>query len=233
MAPLVVALCADEAQDITGQCFFVWGGVVNMLRPWEAGEAFVAEERWDADELLAALRERFPEGSAPVGMLAAMEQAGGRSMRVEHMTTELSLADLEGATDLELEPSEWVTVEQRAIELFAEATGDHNWIHVDPERAAQGPFGTTVAHGYLSLSLLPMLAATVLRVPDARMGLNYGIEKIRFTAPVPSGSQVRLRATVRSAERRGEGVLYRLGVEIEIQGGDKPALVGEVVYLVF
>ena len=149
------------------------------------------------------------------------------------MTTELTLAELEGATDLELEPSDWVTVEQSAIEAFAEATGDHNWIHVDPERAAQGPFGTTVAHGYLSLSLLPMLVANVLRVKDARMGLNYGIEKIRFTAPVPSGSQVRLKASVRSAERRGEGVLYRVGVEIEIQGGDKPALVGEVLYLVF
>lgn len=149
------------------------------------------------------------------------------------MTTELTLAELEGATDLELEPSEWVTVEQRAIELFAEATRDHNWIHVDPERAAQGPFGTTVAHGYLSLSLLPWLAGTMLRITDARMGLNYGIEKIRFTAPVPSGSQVRLRATVHSAERRGEGVLYRFGVELEIQGAAKPALVGEVVYLVF
>jgi acyl dehydratase len=149
------------------------------------------------------------------------------------MSTELTLAELEGATDLELEPSDWVTVEQRQIELFAEATGDHNWIHVDPERAAQGPFGTTVAHGYLSLSLLPMLAGTMLRIPEARMGVNYGIEKIRFTAPVPSGSQVRLKATVRSAERRGEGVLYRLGVEVEIQGADKPALVGEVVYLVF
>ena len=82
MSPLVVALCADEAQDITGQCFFVWGGVVNVLRPWEAGEAFVSDERWNADDLLAALRERFPEGAAPIGMLAAMEQAGGRSMRV-------------------------------------------------------------------------------------------------------------------------------------------------------
>ena len=149
------------------------------------------------------------------------------------MTTELTLAELEGATDLELEPSDWFTVEQSAIESFAEATGDHNWIHVDPERAAQGPFGTTVAHGYLSLSLLPMLAGTMLRVPDARMGLNYGIEKIRFTAPVPSGSQVRLKATVRSSERRGEGILYRLGVELEIQGADKPAFVGEVLYLVF
>jgi NAD(P)-dependent dehydrogenase (short-subunit alcohol dehydrogenase family) len=82
MSPLVVALAADEAQDLTGQCFFVWGGVVNLLRPWEAGEAFVSEERWDADELLAALRERLPEGARPIGMLAAMEQAGGRSLRV-------------------------------------------------------------------------------------------------------------------------------------------------------
>ena len=149
------------------------------------------------------------------------------------MTTELTLAELESARDLELEPSEWVPIEQRAIELFAEATGDHQWIHVDPEKAAQGPFGTTVAHGYLSLSLLPWLVGTVLSVSDARMGINYGIEKIRFTAPVPSGSCVRLKAVIRTAERRGEGVLYRVGVEVEIEGGDKPALVGEVVYLVF
>ena len=82
MSPLVVALAADEAQDITGQVFFVWGGVVNVLQPWQAGEAFVADGRWDADELLGALRERFPDGAAPEGMLAAMERAGGRSMRV-------------------------------------------------------------------------------------------------------------------------------------------------------
>jgi NAD(P)-dependent dehydrogenase (short-subunit alcohol dehydrogenase family) len=82
MSPLVVALAADEAQDISGQVFFVWGGVVNVLRPWEAGEGFVAEGRWDADGLLAALRERFPEGAGPIGMLAAMEQAGGRSLRL-------------------------------------------------------------------------------------------------------------------------------------------------------
>jgi acyl dehydratase len=149
------------------------------------------------------------------------------------VTTELTLAELEGAADLELEPSEWVTIEQRAIEQFAEATGDHQWIHVDPERAAQGPFGTTVAHGYLSLSLLPWLLGTMLSVTDARMGVNYGIEKVRFTAPVPSGSRVRLKATIRSAERRGEGVLYQVAAEVEIEGADKPALVGEVVYLVF
>jgi NAD(P)-dependent dehydrogenase (short-subunit alcohol dehydrogenase family) len=82
MAPLVVALCADEAQDITGQCFFVWGGSVNVLRPWDAGELFAADERWDAGALLAELRERFPEGAAPEGMVAMMGKAGGRSMRV-------------------------------------------------------------------------------------------------------------------------------------------------------
>jgi acyl dehydratase len=149
------------------------------------------------------------------------------------MTTELTLAELESAADVELEPTDWVTVDQRAIELFAEATGDHQWIHVDPEAAAKGPFGTTVAHGYLSLALLPGLLGTVLRVTDARMGVNYGIERVRFTAPVPSGSRVRVRPTIRSAERRGEGVLYRVAVEVEIEGAEKPALVGEVVYLVF
>ena len=82
MAPVVVALCADEAQDITGQVFFVWGGIVNVLRPWEAGELFAAEGRWDADDLLAQLRERFAEGVSPDGMIAMMQQAGGQSMRV-------------------------------------------------------------------------------------------------------------------------------------------------------
>jgi NAD(P)-dependent dehydrogenase (short-subunit alcohol dehydrogenase family) len=82
MSPLVVALAADDAQDITGQCFFVWGGSVNVLRPWDAGELFSAEERWDADELLAQLRERFPEGTGPEGMVAMMAKAGGQSMRV-------------------------------------------------------------------------------------------------------------------------------------------------------
>jgi acyl dehydratase len=149
------------------------------------------------------------------------------------VTTELTLAELESAAGLELEPSDWVTLNQKTIELFADATGDHQWIHVDPEAAAQGPFGTTVAHGYLSLALLPGLLGSVLSVTDARMGVNYGIEKMRFTAPVPSGSRVRLKPTIRSAERRGEGVLYHVEAEVEIEGSDKPALVGEVVYLVF
>jgi acyl dehydratase len=149
------------------------------------------------------------------------------------MTTTLTLAELEASEDLDLGTSDWETIDQSQIDLFAEATHDHQWIHVDPEMAAQGPFGTTVAHGYLSLSMLPYFVSQVLNVSDVRMGINYGTEKIRFTAPVPVGSQVRLKAALRSSERRGEGVLYRLAVEIEIRDAEKPALVGEVLYLVF
>ena len=149
------------------------------------------------------------------------------------MSTKLTLAELEASEERELGTSNWETIDQKQIDLFAEATHDHQWIHVDPEMAAQGPFGTTVAHGYLSLSMLPYFVSQVLNVTDVRLGINYGTEKIRFTAPVPVGSQVRLKATMRSSERRGEGVLYRLGVEIEIRDSEKPALVGEVLYLVF
>jgi acyl dehydratase len=149
------------------------------------------------------------------------------------MTTTLTLAELEASEDLDLGTSDWETIDQSQIDLFAEATHDHQWIHVDPELATDGPFGTTVAHGYLSLSMLPYFVSQVLNVSDVRMGINYGTEKIRFTAPVPVGSQVRLKAALRSSERRGEGVLYRLAVEIEIRDAEKPALVGEVLYLVF
>jgi acyl dehydratase len=149
------------------------------------------------------------------------------------VTTELTLADLEGATELDLGTSDWETIDQNQINLFAEATHDHQWIHVEPEMAAQGPFGTTVAHGYLTLSMLPYFMSQVLVVTDVRMGINYGTEKLRFTAPVPVGSQVRLKAKLVGSERRGEGILYRVGVEVEIKDAEKPALVGEVLYLVF
>ena len=149
------------------------------------------------------------------------------------MTTRLALEQLEGTAERDLGTSAWHRIDQREIDLFAEATGDHQWIHVDPEAAAQGPFGGTIAHGYLSLSMLPLLVSEVLTVEDARMGINYGIDRVRFTAPVPSGSEVRLKARLLEGRRRGEGVLYRVGVEVEIRGEQKPALVGEVLYLVF
>jgi acyl dehydratase len=148
------------------------------------------------------------------------------------MATTLTPADLQ-AGERDLGSSSWHTIDQRHIDLFAEATGDHQWIHVDPELAAQGPFGTTIAHGYLSLSMVVMLLSEVLKVEGARMGINYGIDKVRFTSPVPSGSEVRLHAKLLSGEPRGEGVLYKVGVQIEIKDAEKPALVGEVLYLVF
>ena len=145
-------------------------------------------------------------------------------------TTTLTLAELEQAGERNLGSTEWHTIDQRMIDLFAEATGDHQWIHVDPPRAAEGPFGTTVAHGYLTLSLLPRLMSELISVSDATMGINYGTEKLRFTSPVPSGSRVRLHAKLVRAERRGNGVVYTVAVQVEIEGQEKPALVGEVLY---
>jgi acyl dehydratase/putative sterol carrier protein len=149
------------------------------------------------------------------------------------MTTELTLAELAGTGERDLGSSPWVTVDQRHIQLFADATGDHQWIHVDPEAAKAGPFGGTIAHGYLSLSLLPALLSNLIRVSDATMGVNYGIDKVRFTSPVPSGSEVRVNATLLSAEPKGNGILYKVRVSIEIKGQEKPAMVGEVLYLAF
>jgi acyl dehydratase len=149
------------------------------------------------------------------------------------MTTTLTISELEDATERDLGVSDWHRIEQKHIDLFADATGDHQWIHIDPEMAKQGPFGTTVAHGYLSLSLLPKLMGEVMAITDAKMGLNYGIDRIRFTSPVPTESRVRLKAKLLEGKRKGDGILYKVGVEIEIEGQEKPALVGEVLYLVF
>ena len=143
----------------------------------------------------------------------------------------LTIAEIEQSGERELGTSEWHAIDQDRINLFAEATGDHQWIHVDPEAAAKGPFGGTVAHGYLTLSLLPMLLSEVISVTDSQMGVNYGTEKIRFTAPVPVGSRVRLHARLLRSERRGPNLVYYVGVRVEVEGQEKPALVGEVVYL--
>jgi acyl dehydratase len=147
------------------------------------------------------------------------------------MTTTLTIDELERSGERELGTSSWHAITQEQVDLFADATGDHQWIHVDPARAAGGPFGTTVAHGYLTLSMLPMLLSEVVSVSDAVMGVNYGTEKIRFTSPVPVGSRVRVRARLLKTQRRGPSVIWNVGVEVEIEGRERPALVGEVVYM--
>jgi acyl dehydratase/putative sterol carrier protein len=147
--------------------------------------------------------------------------------------TGITLAELAGSGERDFGASKWVTVDQQHIDLFADATGDHQWIHVDPEAARAGPFGGTIAHGYLSLSLLPVLLSDVIEVSDQTMGVNYGIDRLRFTAPVPSGSDVRAHARLLSAEPKGDGILYKVGVRIEVRGQEKPAMVGEVLFLAF
>ncbi|GGZ41431.1 MaoC family dehydratase [Streptomyces inusitatus] len=123
--------------------------------------------------------------------------------------------------------SDWLEIDQRRIDLFAEATGDHQWIHVDPVRAAAGPFGATIAHGYLTLSLLPVLVPQVMRVEGARMGLNYGTGKVRFPAPVPVGSRLRATAELREVTAAAGGVQVTALVTVEREGGEKPVCVAE------
>lgn len=137
--------------------------------------------------------------------------------------------DLRSAAGERLGVSEWLTVEQERIDRFADATGDHQWIHVDPEKAAAGPFGTTIAHGFLTLSLLPCLVAQIYRVDGAKMGVNYGLNKMRFPAPVPVGSKVRANAELAEVDEVAGGLQLVVRVTLEIEGGDKPGCVAEWV----
>ena len=125
--------------------------------------------------------------------------------------------------------SDWHVVTQEQINLFADATGDHQWIHVDPEKAAAGPFGATIAHGFLTLSLIPMLASQVSKVNGIRMGVNYGLNKVRFPAPVPVGSKIRAGVQIKSVEEIPGGLQLVNEVTIESEGGTKPCCVAETV----
>ena len=140
-----------------------------------------------------------------------------------------SAEELKAAVGEELGVSDWHEIDQRRIDLFAEATGDHQWIHVDPERAAQGPFGSTIAHGYLTLSLLPLLVPQTLRVDGARMGVNYGAEKVRFPGPVPVGSRVRARVTLDAAPEKAGGTQVAATVVVEREGAEKPACIAQTL----
>ena len=126
--------------------------------------------------------------------------------------------------------SEWHQITQEQVNLFADATGDHQWIHVDVERAKQGPFGGPIAHGYLTLSLGPMLMPEIFRVDGVQMAINYGLNKVRFPTPVPVGSKVRLGATLAGVEDVASGVQVTVGMTYELEGGTKPACVAEGVF---
>jgi acyl dehydratase len=142
-----------------------------------------------------------------------------------------NLDELAAAKGEHLGFSDWHTVTQEQVNRFADATGDHQWIHVDQERAAQGPFGTTIAHGYLTLSLVPLLAKQIYRVDGVSMGINYGTNKVRYPATVPVGSRIRASAELADVVdvKQGKQAIVRFTVEIE--GADKPACVAETVVL--
>lgn len=133
------------------------------------------------------------------------------------------------APGLALGPTEWMEMTQERIDQFADATGDHQWIHVDPERAKDGPFGSTIAHGYLTLSLANLFLPELMTVENTSMGVNYGCEKVRFPAPVPVGSRLRGSGEVISAEEVKGGVQVVVRVTVEIENSDRPACVVDTI----
>ena len=140
-----------------------------------------------------------------------------------------SVDDFAAAVGTELGPGEWVTIHQDRIDAFAEATGDHQWIHVDPVRAAASGFGSTIAHGYLTLSLLPLLVRGLYRVDGVRMGINYGLNGVRFMNPVPVNGRVRGHFKLLAFEPLPDGAQLTVQATIELEGAPKPACVAETV----
>ena len=141
------------------------------------------------------------------------------------------LAELTAKAGADLGHSGWLEITQDRINLFADATDDHQWIHVDPERAKAGPFGRPIAHGYLTLSLLIPLFSELLVVEGVSMGVNYGLNKVRFPAPVPVGAKIRLAGRLADVQQvGGGGVQVLLDFTVEVDGGDKPACVAQAVY---
>ncbi|MFF2653481.1 MaoC family dehydratase [Streptomyces sp. NPDC058045] len=140
-----------------------------------------------------------------------------------------SADELRAAIGDRLGPSDWLEIDQRRIDLFAEATGDHQWIHVDPERAKDGPYGTTIAHGYLTLSLLPALTPQLLRIEGSTMGVNYGSNKVRYPSPVPVGSRLRATGVITAVTDVTDAVQFTLRVFLEREGGDLPVCVADAV----
>ncbi|GAC1322617.1 MAG: MaoC family dehydratase [Mycobacteriales bacterium] len=149
------------------------------------------------------------------------------------MRTFTDLDEVKAAKGEKLGTSDWVTIEQDRVNTFADATGDHQWIHVDPEKAKDGPFGGPIAHGYLTLSLLPMLAWQTYDVQGARMAVNYGLNKLRFPAPVKVGSRVRASFELADVEEVTGGLQMVVRATIEAEGSEKPVAVAETVTRVY
>lgn len=142
--------------------------------------------------------------------------------------------ELLGAVGQDLGKTDWLEITQPRIDLFADATGDHQWIHVDPERAKSGPFGTTIAHGYLTLSLVNLFLPQLVEVRGISMGVNYGADKVRFPSPVPVGSRIRGSGQLVAAEETKAGAVQaKVRVTVEIEGKDRPGCVAETISLYY
>ncbi|OZG28849.1 acyl dehydratase [Williamsia limnetica] len=140
------------------------------------------------------------------------------------------IADLEAAVGKELGPSDWFPIEQDRVDGFADVTEDHQWIHVDTEKAVNGPFGATIAHGFLSLSLVPYFVSQLRRIEGAKMGVNYGLDRVRFPSPVRAGSRIRARTIVKTVDRIDEdSVQLVMRTTIEVEGSEKPGCVADLV----
>lgn len=147
---------------------------------------------------------------------------------VAGMKTFHSYSEVLASIGQEVAVSDWITITQAQIQMFADATGDQQWIHTDPERAAKGPFGTPIAHGFLTLALLPQFFESTFEIEGAKMGVNYGLNRVRFMAPVPVNSRLRARMTLQAAERiEPDGVQMTWLVTVEREGSDKPVCVAE------
>jgi acyl dehydratase len=142
-----------------------------------------------------------------------------------------SPAELSNLVGTESVGEEWLTIDQGRIDAFAGATGDFQWIHVEPERAASGPFGATIAHGYLTLGLLPLLTEGLLEIRGVGMAVNYGLDRVRFLQPVLVGSRVRARTEVMSVDESGSGYRVGLKVTVELEGSERPALIADTLVL--
>ena len=145
-------------------------------------------------------------------------------------TTASSIEELTKLTGQHLGYSDWHVIDQAQVNLFADATGDHQWIHVDPERAASGPFGAAIAHGYLTLSIIPSILHEVIRVEGFKFGVNYGCNKVRFPSPVPVGSELRMGVTIAAVDETEGGVQVTYDLVMEVKDAPKPACVAQVVY---
>jgi len=147
------------------------------------------------------------------------------------MRTFASLQEFVAAKGESLGVSEWHTVTQDQVNAFADATGDHQWIHVDVERAASGPFGGTIAHGYLTLSMVPVLQMEIFRIEGLTMGINYGLDRLRFPSPVPVGSSIRAEATLTDVRETPLGSLASIRLRVEVEGQQKAACIADTLSL--